>query len=247
MHEFLFICGQHNAGTSALTRLIGSSPIVSLLPYIEGASLYKRREYLGPHDTRHGLPRLLCENLEVFGDYSQYDWLNIKRRWMNDWDKDCKVLCEKSPTYNIILAPKLQKVFEGAKLLCIMRDPYAVSEGLRRRLGENNGKKISLERAATNWVECARLTKLNLETLEQIDWVRYEDVTENPQLVEDVANGLLANKIKIDFKASVSQWGHFHNRNRQQLSRLKPQDIEEISSVLEKESELLSFFGYALK
>ena len=80
---------------------------------------------------------------------------------------------EKSPP-NTVRSPWLQYHFKPASFIAVIRSPFAVVEGIRRREG------YSVERAALHWAVANEILLDDLDRLDKALLVRYEDLCSDP-------------------------------------------------------------------
>jgi hypothetical protein len=161
-------------------------------------------------------------------------------------DLSKRVLLEKSPP-NGARTRWLQKNFENAHFIGLVRNGYAVAEGISRK---GDPQHIQggwpIERSARQWARSNEILRQDSERLQHFTWLKYED------LVGDVRAALtiITDFLKISpFPDSVLQQ-HFtiHERNEAikdlnqvSIDRLTRQELQAIYSVAKKE---LEYFGY---
>ena len=191
MNKHLFLIIPNNCGSTILYKaLMHSKHIVGLTNRAgnpdEGEKIifHEFREvekspmpvpiYWEPHNPRanpliHGLGRIWgsIDHSKVFGNEDYFDWNRIKDVWNKNWKRSPKytdnaILMEKSPT-SPAWAGMLSKHFENAYFIISMRHPYAVCEGIRRRIWQNQRHVLSMENCIIHWIETARLQILNLK------------------------------------------------------------------------------------
>ncbi|MGH8504132.1 MAG: sulfotransferase [Gammaproteobacteria bacterium] len=229
MHKYLFVLSPPYGGSTVFWRLLGTSPATSLHP-LEGQSL-------------EGVKHIMRNR--AWDSATEFPWEHIKERWHQFWDTDKPVLVEKSPP-NIIRAFEIQKVFRPSYFLVMIRDPYSFCEGRRRR-----HKGSDIRDSAAFWVSCAAYQRKNIEGLEHVIRVRYEDFAERPQETRERLLNFIPELHDIDiyrsFQArSVRSRGpeKIQNVNREKVDRLSSSDIQAINEVLERHGDLMNFFGY---
>ncbi len=171
--KWLFIVGCYNSGTSLIQTLLAQHPQIGSLAR-EGQLCTD--QLLLPKAV--GLPRLWALKPEKFlldeTNQTEIDVKRLKRQWglwMNDRKRP--ILMEKTPA-NAARLPWLQANFKNAHFLGIIRNGYAVAEGIRRKAGH------SLELGATQWL---RSNEIMLDAFEKLDHrllITYEALTEEP-------------------------------------------------------------------
>ena len=101
----------------------------------------------------------------------------IQRQWaffMNDPARG--IYLEKSPP-NAVRTRWLQRHFDEAYFIGLVRNGYAVAEGMARRTG------VSIEDAARQWNACVDIMVGDFEHLQRKVLVRYEDLIADPHTV----------------------------------------------------------------
>ncbi len=141
----------------------------------------------------------------------------------------------------------LQKHFENAHFIGIMRNGYAVAEGITRKADPKHLiDSWPIEMSAYQWKRSNEVMQQDAEHLKKFMWINYED------LAEDTAATLnkITNFIGIDdFQAFESDrnWSiherneQVRNMNNESISRLSKQQIETINDVA---GDMLDEFGY---
>jgi hypothetical protein len=170
--KWVFIVGTYNSGTTLLHRILATHPDVGVLPS-EGHFL--TTELATPRS--HRLRRLWALKPELFyldeNSNAPIDVLKLKRQWgihFNDVTKP--VLVEKTPV-NAARTRWLQKHFERAHFIGMVRNGYAVAEGIRRKEGH------PIDIAARVWARSNEIMLRDFEKLEHRILIRYEDLTES--------------------------------------------------------------------
>lgn len=237
-HQHIFILCTHSSGTTALWRLLGTSPNVASLAK-EGQFLPSVRDIMRAHpwDENHPLP-----------------WPQIKQAWYEEWDLSKPILLDKTPP-SVIAAFEIEQVFEDAYFVVMVRDPYAYCEGTKRRGygGLGYGRDATYAEIAQGWVREGQYQLKNIDKLERTMWLTYEQLTENSAVVVNRLLDFMPQLQALDTSASFSirsvegrQQRPLVNLNGKQIARLSAEAIDEINGVLSQHKDLLSFFGYEL-
>jgi hypothetical protein len=141
----------------------------------------------------------------------------------------------------------LQKHFENAHFIGIMRNGYAVSEGITRKADPKHLiNSWPIEMSAYQWKRSNEVMQQDAEHLKKFMWITYED------LAGDTVETL--NKITDfigvdDFETFESdrQWSiherdeQVRNMNDESIARLSPEQIKIINEVA---GDMLDEFGY---
>jgi hypothetical protein len=171
-HHWLFVLGLNNSGTTLLVDLLKNHPAVRTLPN-EGQYLTTAL----PLPRAYGVPRNYSRRLDIFHWTETSDpspALRVQYDWALHYPARPGILVEKSPP-NTLRSRWLQHNFRPSRFLAIVRHPYAVCEGTRRRDGH------SIEEAAWHWVRSNECLLNDIEYLEQCLFFRYEDLCANPE------------------------------------------------------------------
>jgi hypothetical protein len=248
--KFLFITSTNNSGSTVLLRFLEKCRNVLSL-YGEGQ--YFAEEYL-PVPVNFDVGRIWTEKAEVFADNNNYNWPEIKSTWESIWKKDAKynniiynrVFVEKSAP-NVLRAELLAREFENSYFIIMVRNPYAVTEGIKRQKG------YSTERCINHWIASTKKQIENINSLKNNTWFTYENLCENPGQIEAQIKGFIPELADISFKheikvnpLEIGMRTGLKNFNEAQISKLLPEDIAIINSCLSSERELLNYFGYEM-
>jgi hypothetical protein len=224
--KWVFIVGCYNSGTTLLHQLLGGHQDCGSMP-TEGQ--YYTTELLVPRNV--GLPRLWAIEPERFHLTEQsrprIHVSRLKRQWAAYYnDPHRRVLLEKTPV-NAARMRWLQEHFENAHFIAIVRNGYAVAEGIRRKAGHG------LDLAARQW---ARSNEIMLEDLPKIRkhmLVRYERLTEAPnEILREMLEFLQleAHGISLDGRAWQvhRENSEIRNMNARSFASLSAADRESI-------------------
>ncbi len=238
--KWVFIVGCSNSGTSILHDIIAQHPSVGSLP-TEGQFLTS--QLLTPADVDLG--RVWAIEPERFrltesdGQDIRVDLL--KRQWAGHFnDAKRPLLLEKSPP-NAIRTRWLQAHFENAHFVGIVRDGYAVAEGIRRRA------QRSLEVAATHWAKSNELMVRDFEQLERKMLIRYEELTADPDSIAQDVLGFLG--LSLDGLTFSDRSWQIHEKNSE-IVNMNPRSWRALSpddcQIIEAHAhETLERFGYS--
>jgi hypothetical protein len=225
--QYLFVLSPPFSGSTILHNLLATSPSVSTLP-AEGQHLREAAEHMR---GEHWSP-----NLEV-------PWEKIKQVWDDAWEGNGPIFLEKSPP-NVLRAEEIKKHFQPSSFIIMMRDPYAFTEGIRRR---NNN--FGVIRGVKLWVRIAKYQKKNIENLNSVIFFNYRIFTGS--LGCTVANILeFIPELEVLSPDRVVGWGEnrkepvIRNLNPTQIRRLSNGDINRINHVLREVPDLLKYFNY---
>ena len=171
-HFWLFVLGLNNSGTTLVVDLLKSHPAIRCLPnegqYLTGAL---------PLPRSFGVPRNFARRLDVFHWTENSDpepARRVKYDWSYYYESRPGILLEKSPP-NSLRSRWLQMHFRPSRFVAIVRHPYAVCEGIRRREG------TTIEEAALHWVVAHECMLDDFTHLHNYILMRYEDLCQHPE------------------------------------------------------------------
>lgn len=242
-----FVVGCYNSGTTLLAQMLGHHPRISVLPQ-EGQFLTDQ----WPADYELGLPRMWVLREELFrlteADAGP-DVVRLKKEWGWRLDTAKEVLVEKSPQ-NAARTRWLQHHFENAHFVAIVRNGYAVAEGIRRKAEPTHlSSGWPIDKCAYQWARSNQILLEDATYLKHVIWVRYEQLSSDPNA--EIARvlrflGLDPSELRLDADRAWQvheRAGPIANLNESNLGRLSPGDIRIISDVA---GHMLRHFGYAV-
>jgi hypothetical protein len=234
---WLFVLGCNNSGTTLLVELLEKHPLIRSLPK-EGQRLTRAI----PNSAPLGIGRVFTQRMDLFR-WTEADPGACVPRLRYDWayyaDPRPGIRLEKSPP-NTLRSRWLQRWFAPARFLVIVRNPYAVCEGIARRRGH------SLEEAAVHWRTVHEVLDEDLPRLERSLVIRYEEFCEHPGGTLDRLERFLELPVPFD-RGVVDARFEAHNMdgtpaalqnfNARSLARLGPDERARITSILGREAE----------
>ena len=235
--KWIFVVGCYNSGTTLLHDVIASHPSVASLPR-EGQ--YCTDQLTIPSDM--GLPRTWALAPERFVPRpgNEPDAEKLKRQWCGMMsDPRLPVFIEKSIP-NAARIEWLNRHFDNAHFIALVRNGYAVSEGINRKAGQ------SVEIAAKQWQQSNRIMLDQLDKVKNKLILKYEDITAQPaeqmQGIMDFLE-LDGSQLLADRKWTVHGiTSTIRNMNARSLSRLSPEDKK---YIYQEAHELLDYFDYS--
>lgn len=250
-HKWIFIIGCYNSGTTLLSTILSQHPNISAMED-EGTILsgYLNR----PEDFGWQRMWVACESEVSLDDSLENQALaqKIKKHWSHFLSTDPnKVLLEKS-IVNTTRLPFLNAFFQPAYFIYLVRNGYAVAEGIQRKA--NPGKyenpvfknKYTIEQCAKQWQRTHEVVEQYKSKCLHFYQVYYEDLTENPQEVLKSVTDFLElaplPKPTLTAQYKVHELDSFiSNQNHESIKRLSLESIDKIKSVA---SDALHFHNY---
>lgn len=242
--QWVFLVGCYNSGTTLLAEVLGQHPAISALP-TEGHFLTD--QFI--QDYKIGLPRMWVLREDIFCLTEQDegpDPVRIKKEWGMRLDLRKRVLLEKSPP-NTGRTRWLQQHFDNACFIGIVRNGYAVAEGIRRKAEPGHLRDgWPIELCARQWQRSNEILLRDAQHLRRFMWVKYED------LVSDMAATLNAiqsfiglNDVQTDLSDKAwkihERYEKVRDMNEESIDRL---DRDQIDTITREAGPMLDAFGY---
>lgn len=244
--KWLFVVGCYNSGTTLLAKLLAQHPDISGMP-TEGH--FVTDQFV--KDYQVGLPRMWVDREDLFrlneNDLGP-DVIRLKKEWGMRLNLSKPILLEKSPP-NTARTLWLQKNFENAYFIAIVRNGYAVAEGISRKADPKHLKSgWPIEKAAWQWARSNQVLREDSKKLNNIIWVTYEELASDPQATLDKLSGFLGistfpEAISDHEFAVHERQGRVTDLNQASMSNLTPEQFGKINQVAGDEIER---FGYSL-
>jgi len=248
MRKYLFIVCPNQSGSSLIYRMLNTSKKIKKLS-TEGQLV---DGYAGPINQSGKFKNgIFSEYREEFSNPVNYNWGAIKDAWTKDWSNGIgsqKILLEKSPP-NVFKAKMLEENFKPSYFIVSIRNPYAMCEGMKRRIN------YPVNKSAIHWGECARQQIENIKTLKNMIWFKYEEFCANPKILlkiqtilpelDDIKLDELIAVHSIDDMAGVHR-KKIKNYNEKQINNLTENEILKISKELREYKDEMNFFNYKI-
>jgi hypothetical protein len=151
---------------------------------------------------------------------------------------------EKSPP-NLLRATEIAEHFDPSYFLIMVRNPYAHCEGLMRR------NKDNARHAALFAVRCLRQQMKNAKELKDTLCLTYEELARNPAATAKKIEAFLPQLGELNYAQTFSlnsidgvvQRG-IVDLNQKKMRLLSVRDLKTINSVLEKNADVMDYWGY---
>lgn len=243
--RWLFLVGCYNSGTTLLSRILGTHPEIAALP-VEGQFLTTQL----PADYELSLPRMWTMREDLFrlteADAGP-DARRLEREWAMRLDRSRPVFLEKSPP-NAARARWLQAHFENPSFIAIVRNGYAVAEGIRRKAEPHHlADGWPLGDCARQWARSNEILLEDAEHLDRVLWVSYEELAAAPgptleRILEFV--GVSSSGIDTDRSWKIHERSdEIRDMNAESIERLTPAERAEVTRIARP---MLERFGYEI-
>ena len=249
----LFGIAPNNSGSTFLKEALATCRATWNLPR-EGQLMFA---FAGPHSLEKG--RLIWSTeprwLDRLTDPGAYDWEHNRRAWYFQAfarNPEASVFYTKTPPF-LLYVGELARHFPNAKFLFMVRNPYAVCEGICRNLRRSRlarGRDLPAT-AARHVIHCFDSQRRNLEAHGELGvFFTYEAMCDEPEAVEAKIRALVPELDDLRLRQRLRVKGRYHepltNMNERQIARLDAAQIETFNRVFEKRRDLLEHFGYEL-
>lgn len=247
--RWIFLVGCYNSGTTLLRSMLARHPDIAALPS-EGVKLTDAL----PAPEQFGWHRLWSQCLEQVrldpADGAARAG-RVRRHWSLAVPAGASNVLEKSIA-NTARMPFLQAHFQPAYFICLVRDGYAVSEGIRRKgePGRHGNRdypgKYPIALCADQWRVSDEVVEGDRPQMDRLLQIRYEDLTARPtRILQQITDFL--DLPSLPEAAAGGEWvihgvrSALRNMNQQSLDRLSRQDLDEINAVA---APVLARHGY---
>lgn len=242
-HKWCFIVGCNNSGTSLLQDVLERTGQVSTFP-LEG-QVYTTALM---RSNRQRFPRIWSEYLDDMR-LTEDDRLTCVTRLLHDWMGTLRlplreIIVEKTPA-NAVRMRWLQKAFPHCCFIGLIRNGYAVAEGIQRKSNQ------PVERGAQHWNIVNRIMVEDAKHIKHYLELRYEDLVDRPaESAKRLAQFIGLDCTKLE-RAMGEQYAfetvrghnsnHIMNLNWDSIQRLS---VEERRRICAEANEMLDYFGY---
>lgn len=241
--KWVFIAGCYNSGTTLLEHILASHPDISALD--EGVFLTDR--LITPEEL--GWTRMwhkVTDKVRLTEADTGIDAEKVKRDWSIFFDSTKPVFLEKS-IVNSTRMRWLQKHFNNSYFIAIIRNGYAVAEGIRRKAPvgrwgiQQSGVKgtYPIEMCAEQWMESNRIIEEDSAYIERFMKIHYESLCADPKKVITGIYGFLGIDPELHWH-SDTEWeiqekkAVIKNMNERSFRNLTEEEILKIEEVAEE-------------
>ena len=263
----LFVVCPNNSGSSFLVAALESCRAAWRLPR-EGQMI---RGFAGPVTWRPQgreawFPGLLWASeqrwIDLFADPRGYDWPRTRKAWY--WyacahAPDASVFVAKSPPH-VLHVGQLVRHFPNATFLFMVRNPYAVCEGICRRYRTRLVARLRRQftepgrslptAAATHVANCLAWQRRNIEAWRDrgVSFT-YERMCGEPEAVGEEVCALVPAIDDLVLRRRIAAKDYdemLANMNERQIANLRPEDVAAFNRVFREHRDTLDWFGYEL-
>jgi hypothetical protein len=243
--RWLFLVGCYNSGTTLIADVLGEHPQIAALPD-EGQYLTDQLLL----DYKIGLPRMWVGREDLFRmdeTSTGPDVQRMRKEWAMRLPHKAPVVLEKTPA-NMARTRWLQANFPNAHFVGILRNPYAVIDGIRRKADPQHlATGWPIEMCARQWARSNEVLAEDATHLDRFMWLRYEDFVN--ATAESIARVLEFVGLPQTMQLEQGQTRTVHERrepirdmNAESIAGLAPDDVRAINSLIGRQVEV---FGYS--
>lgn len=250
----LFVICPNNGGSTFLKEALATCRLTWNMER-EGQHMFG---YAGPSSRGTGTGLLWASEqrfIDLFTDADAYDWPHIRKAWYFQAyarDPTASVFVTKSPPFLLNVAG-LNGSFRNPRFLFMVRNPYAIVEGIWRRRHKRphaNAEKL-LDAAARHTVTCLDYQRRNVKAYRRNGrFFTYEDMCDRPASVEGKIASLVPELDDLELRQKLPIKGMYDemltNMNERQISRLDAVQIDAVNRVFRRRREVLDHFGYPI-
>jgi hypothetical protein len=240
--KWVFIVGCYNSGTTLLAEIFEKHPQLAVLPD-EGVMLTNQL----PRPEDFGWRRMWCEcEVQMQLDHAKAAKSAeiIKRHWSHFVKRNPKIVVEKSIA-NTTRMVFFQEYFPNSYFIHIVRNGYAVAEGIARKavvMEERQlelGAQYPIEYPAKQWQRSLEVVECQKPLVKNFLEISYEDLTADLQGtglkittflgIDNFDNTLLQGDFEVHGKKMKVS-----NQNHKSFERLTNEELSAINIIAEK-------------
>jgi len=174
------------------------------------------------------------------------DVTRIKKEWGARLNTSKSVLLDQTPA-NVARMRWLQKYFENSYFVGVIRNGYAVTEGITRKARPTHKPNgWSIEDAAYQWRRSNEIMEEDSRYLDRYSLFRYEDLTKSPnktvRKILDFLEMRSSTSIDLNRNWSIHERNQgIRNMNNESLERLSKDQVTRINKII---SAKMNDLGY---
>ena len=258
----LFVIAPNNSGSTFLKKALATSRATWNLKY-EGQAVHG---FIGPvthrrvPQSRGSVPLWLWgaerRTTDLLTAPGAYDWPHTRTAWyFQAYARDlaATVFVTKSPPF-LLNVGQLARHFRNAKFLFMVRNPYAVCEGICRystQVPDHHASVRNLsEAAARHVVTCLTWQRHNVETYRSRGvFFPYETMCAEPERVVQEIQAVVPELADLNLRRrlAVKRYDEMlTDMNARQMARLDAEQVAAFNRVFRQHRDVLAYFGYDL-
>ncbi|WP_083734285.1 sulfotransferase [Sphingopyxis sp. KK2] len=251
--RYLFLLAPNNSGSTFLAAALAGCARAWSLPR-EGQHV---AGFHGPSSRGTGTRLLWAATpaaIAAFRDAGAYDWDRTRRAWhfqARAAQADADTLVAAAPPF-LLIADRLAAAFADAAFLLMVRNPYAVAEGILRR-GAAAGPVApgeSLATTAARHIVAALAAQQANRTMlgSRATFFSYEEMCRTPAAVAGRIAALVPAFADLDLGSARPVKGRYHeplrDMNADQIARLDAAQLADLNHIFDDHRALLDGLGY---
>jgi len=249
--KWVFIVGSYNSGTTLLETLLETHPDISGIK--EG--VFRTNQLITPEEL--GWTRMwykVTKEVRLTEENNKIDVNKVIKDWSLFLDLRKPIFVEKS-IVNSARMLWLQNNFKNAHFIHIIRNGYAVAEGIRRKaplskygICKNFAPTYPISICAKQWVVNNKIIDKDSKKIKKFKRVFYEDLCESPvKIIQEILDFINVKKVinwNIDKVWKIQEKNSkVKNMNAISFKNLSKQDIYDIEKVAYR---MLQSYNYSL-
>ena len=216
--------------------------------------------YVGPVPRLPGLWASEQRWVDLLTDPRSYDWPRTRKAWYFQAfarSPEASVFYTKS-SLHVLLVDELARHFRNAKFLFMVRNPYAVCEGICRRYREPERPFPGgpwprvpnlLEAAARHVAACLEWQRRNIQAHgDRGVFFTYEAMCAEPKRTAQAIRALAPELDDLNLRQRLSVKNRYRemltDMNARQIARLGAEEFAAFNRVFREREDVLAWFGY---
>ena len=215
--------------------------------------------YVGPIPRLPGLWASEQRWVDLHTDPSSYDWPRTRKAWYFQAfarSPEASVFYTKS-SLHVLLVDELARHFRNAKFLFMVRNPYAVCEGICRRYREPKRPFPGgpwprvpnlLEAAARHVAACLEWQRRNIQAHgDRGVFFTYEAMCAEPERTAQAIRALAPELDDLNLRRRLPvrrQHEVLADMNAREIARLGAEEFAAFNRVFREREDVLAWFGY---
>lgn len=236
--QYVFLMVPNNSGSHILAHLMMSSKNVAAIPGLEGLFL----KSFGEPPTKNTTAKSAFMFTSIEDDLRNFPinrWKEVKVAWDFEWDRfmDRPIKIEKSPPL-ICAHEAYPQVFDNYKYIVMVRNPFAVAEGMIRNVKKRSGEEISTLEAIKHSIRVLEICDEIIENhKDNVISFTYEEFTENPETIKEMLINFIPElgdmQIYEKYDIKGEYYSEIRNMNDDQIKRIPEKSLKIMEHYLD--------------